>query len=376
MDWRETLLRLGGPGALSGIAFGDWVGLLREEGAQIGLSRLPRVVTITMQSLKTSLFRSLEHRRYDALVRNVAIQPPLFVLGHWRSGTTYLHELISRDPRFAFPNSYQVSFPHTFLSTEAADSRMLSFFIPRRRPMDNVKLSLTSPQEDEFALCSTCLSSPYMASVFPRQREKFARYLTFKAVEPRELAEWQEAFLYFVKKLQLRQGKPLVFKSPPHTARIRLLLDLFPEAKFVHIHRNPFRVFQSSRRLFLTMFTWHGLQRPKLEDLDDWILSQYREMYQAFFEQRHLVPAGRFHEIGFEELEQDPIAEVRKMYKALGLPDFASFEPALRQYVNPLAGYRKNSFPNLSAELTARIAKDWKACLEEWRYPATNSASH
>src|SRR5216684_492369 len=115
MDWRESLLRHCGPGVLCGITLRDWLGLLRKEGAQIDLSRLPRVAAITLQSLKAGLFGFVERSRYDSLLQKVTIQPPLFVLGHWRSGTTHLHQLISQDARFAFPNTYQVSFPHIFL---------------------------------------------------------------------------------------------------------------------------------------------------------------------------------------------------------------------------------------------------------------------
>jgi hypothetical protein len=375
MDWRETFLRRFGPGVLCGITLRDWTKLLWRERREIDAPYLPRICAITFQSLKTSLVGLVENKRYGALFQNVAIQPPLFVLGHWRNGTTHLHQLISCDGRFAFPNTYQVSFPQTFLMTEVVDSRLMSYFIPRRRPMDNVSLSLSSPQEDEFALCASCLKSPFMACVFPRQKQRFERYLTFSSAEASELEEWRASLLHFVKKVQWRYGRPLVLKSPPHTARIRLLLDLFPNARFVHIHRNPFRVFQSSRALFLTMFTWHGLQRPNLEDLDDWILRQYRDTYAAFFEQRSLIPSGRYHDISFEQLEQDPIGEVRKLYEALELPDFSSFEPELRQYVGSLAGYRKNVFTDLPAELAARITEEWKRCFEEWGYPTVKQGT-
>jgi hypothetical protein len=368
-DWRERFLSRYGPGVLCGITLSDWVKLMWRERGEIDAAFLPRVCAITLQSLKTSLIRFIEDKRYGALFQNVAIEPPLFVLGHWRNGTTHLHQLIARDVRFAFPTTYQVSFPRTFLMTESVDSRLLSVFMPKHRPMDNVELNLGSPQEDEFALCTSCLKSPFMACVFPRQKQKFERYLTFSTAEANELAEWKEAFLYFIKKLQWRHGRPLVLKSPPHTARIRLLLELFPQARFVHIHRDPYRVFQSSRRLFLTMFTWNGLQRPKLEDLDEWILRQYHEMYSAFFEQRSLIPSGRLCEVAFEQLEQDPIGEMRKLYETLSLPDFSSFEPELRRYVNSVAGYRKNIFEDLPIELAARVSEKWRTCFREWGYP-------
>src|SRR5205823_8474809 len=144
---------------------------------------------------------------------------------------------------------------------------------------------------------------------------------------------------------------PLVLKSPGHTCRIKALADLFPNAKFVHIHRNPYDVFPSIRHTFRTVAPWVAFQRPDEAGQDDRIVRQYREVYDAFFEERGLIPAGRYHEITFEELEKDPVGQTRRLYAALNLPDFNVVEAALRQYVASLSGYKKNAFPELPAEL-------------------------
>jgi len=326
-----------------------------------------RAASITFQSIKNSLWLRRECR-FEPLFKDALIQPPLFILGHWRNGTTHLHNLITRDQRFGYPNSYQVSFPHTFLSTEKSDTPMVSFFLPKRRPMDNVEMSITAPQEDEFALCAATFKSPCMAWVFPRQKEKFEKYLTFRHVDRTEIAEWGDAFHTFLKKLQSRDNRPLVLKSPPHTARIRLLLELFPNARFVHIHRDPLTVFQSTRRTFQLMVTWHNLQRPEVPDLDDWLIRQYRQMYDAFFEDRPLIPSGQYCEVAFEQLDRDPVGEIRKIYETLNLADFTAFEPSLKKYVDSLVGYKKNIFPEPVPDLEARLRREWHKCFDEWGY--------
>jgi hypothetical protein len=93
-------------------------------------------------------------------------------------------------------------------------------------------------------------------------------------------------------------------------------------------------------------------------------------MYEVFFEERGLIPAGRSCEVGFEALESDPIGTVRGVYEALGLPDFGVVESDLRAYVASLTSYRKNSFPELAPDLRGRIAVEWQRCFDEWRYPA------
>jgi hypothetical protein len=56
------------------------------------------------------------------------------------------------------------------------------------------------------------------------------------------------------------------------------------------------------------------------------------------------------------------------MYEALSLPDFGHVEPGLRRYLASIAVYRKNTFPDLPAELRARVAREWRRCFEEWGY--------
>jgi hypothetical protein len=91
-------------------------------------------------------------------------------------------------------------------------------------------------------------------------------------------------------------------------------------------------------------------------------------VYDAFFEERGLIPPGRYHEIAFEDLEKDPLGQMHRLYAALGLPDFAAVEPALRQYVASLSGYKKNAFKELPAELKRRLTTEWRRCFDEWGY--------
>ncbi len=297
--------------------------------------------------------------------------PPLFILGIWRSGTTHLHNLLAKDDRFAYPNFYQVMFPYSFLSTEPRTGKLVGFFLPKTRPHDNVRLGINEPQEDEFALCCLTRLSFLMTLVFPRRAEHYDRYLTFRGVAQKEIAEWKAALKWFVQKLSFKYGgRPLVLKSPGHTCRIKMLLDVFPDAKFVHIHRDPYGVFQSAQHAVKRVLPWWAMQRSTLlDDLDDRTIRQFKEVYEVFFEEKSLIPKGRFHEVRFENLEADPIGQVRGIYEALSLPDFQVVEPVLKRYVESLSSYQKNIFPEMPSQLRARIAREWRHCFEEWGYP-------
>jgi omega-hydroxy-beta-dihydromenaquinone-9 sulfotransferase len=368
MSWRQEFIRRFGPGMLGGVTLGDWVRLLRENRFAVAPASLFRAASITGQSLQNSVLRRVERWRIGHAARNVEIPPPVFVLGHWRSGTTHLHNLLTVDQRFAYPNNYQTLFPHAFLTMEGPHSRFIEWFLPRRRPMDNIEWTMRSPQEDEFALCITTFKSPYMGWFFPRLRDHYDRYLTLRNVSDREVEEWKAGLIAFLERLTWKLKKPLVLKSPPHTCRIRLLLEIFPQGRFVHIHRDPYAVFPSTRKMLTVNFGMHCLQRPRLGDLDDWILRQYRSMYDVFFDERELIPAGHYHEVCFEDLELDPVGQMQRLYEALGLPEFSQTRGALETYVSSIDGYRKNQFPELPAELRQRISEEWRMCFEEWGY--------
>ncbi len=245
-SWRETFLLRIASGQFAGITTGDWLSLLRDNRYAIDRRYLLRAALITLGSPGNSLLRRYENALYGPRVRKTEVRSPLFVLGHWRSGTTHLFNLLTVDHRFAYPNLFQVIFPHSFLCSEPIGARLLALLVPKRRLGDNIVQHLGMAAEDEFALCAATLRSPYLSWSFPRRSEHYDRYLTLRSVPDGELAQWKAGLKYFLQKLTWKYRRPLVLKSPSHTCRIRLLLELFPDARFVHVHRNPYVVFLSN----------------------------------------------------------------------------------------------------------------------------------
>lgn len=356
---------------LAGITAGDWWRLLRDNRFAVDAPYWHRAAVITALSLVNAVHRRRE-RRFDAAIAATPLAgPPLFVLGHWRSGTTHLHNLLAQDTtHFAFANTYQVINPHTFLTTEAVNTRLFAGLLPDTRPMDNMALAFDSPQEDEFAPLLMTGVSPYLGVSFPRRDAAYAPYLSFRDAPPGEVEAWGRAFTWFLKKLTFKYGRPLVLKSPTHTARVRLLLRLFPDARFVHIHRHPYEVFQSFRHYYDTAMWFTYLQRPDLDAIDDQILRRYTAVHDALFDDLPLIPAGRFHEVRYADLERDPVAVLGGTYDALGLGDFAAAEPAVRSYLDTLRGYEKNRFAPLDDAWKARVASEWRRSFERWGYRA------
>jgi hypothetical protein len=354
---------------LCGITFPDWCEVLRDNEFAIDPRYWPRAAILTAGSALNSYYRRREDRAFASRLANVEIKPPLFILGHWRSGTTLLHTLLALDDQFAYPNLYQVFFPHTFLSTEDVRMNLVRPLIPHTRAFDNVAQGLQMPNEDEFGTCTASICSPYMAWSFPRRQDHYERYLTFRGVPEAEVARWKDALVRLLKKLTWKYDRPLLLKSPPHTCRIRRLLELFPDARFVHIHRNPYTVFQSTKHLNEVLTRSLQFQHPRPGDLDAAVLRRYQVMHDVFFEERSAIPPHRYHELAFEDLEDDPVGQIRLVYERLGLEGIDAMMPRLEEYVESLAGYRKNEYPNLPERLRDQIRHAWGRCFEEWGYP-------
>lgn len=356
---------------LMGLRFGDWMRVLAENKFRISPAYLHRAIAVTLVSPVNSLNAFIEQRRFgDAIEATEITQPPLFILGHWRSGTTHLHDLLSQDDtQFHAPNTYQVSSPLTFLTTEKLLSKLFAWILPKKRFMDNMPLTFQSPQEDEFAPLIMAQRSLYLAMSFPQTGQHYEKELTFHDVESAKVNAWKSAFVTFCKKLTISDPRALLLKSPPHTARIRTILEMFPDARFVHIHRDPYRVFQSQRHFFDTA-CWHMyMQRPDLTVIDDDILTRHEVMYDAYFDDLTLIPQDRICDVAFDDVEADPMATLARVYDHLSLEGFDGYRPKAQAYVDSISGYKKNSFSTLDAETKAIVADRWSRSFDTWGYP-------
>ncbi len=260
---------------LQGMTLGDWWAMLRRHRFAVDLQHMPRALVQTAVSASNSVNARIERWRFGRRIEAARVEAPLFILGHYRSGTTHLHNLLALDPQFAAPTFFQTLNPHTFLSTEHLVAPIVDRLVVRRRYQDAMALGAGVPSEDEFATCAMTGLSPYMGWCFPGDGADYDRYLTFRDVPGDEVGHWKHALTQFLKKLTVRYGRPLVLKSPPHTARIRLLLELFPDARFVHIHRNPYVVFRSTRHMIRAVQPLYHLRDGPMQDGADRIISVY-----------------------------------------------------------------------------------------------------
>ncbi len=300
---------------------------------------------------------------------NYKDQAPVFIIGHWRSGTTFLHNLMHKDKQFGYLCNYQ-----TFVFTVALLSKKLVRalsrpFFPKERSQDNVKVSPYYPAEEEQPFTMISSRSGMHTFFFPRNRMYFDKYNIFKGITKKEKKLWQRDYLYLLKNISLyNDNKPLLLKNPHNTGRVKELLELFPNAKFIYLHRDPYTIFLSTLHMYDKVVRTQFFHDVSDEEIQDLVCYVARETLRKYQDDRHLVPEGNLIEVPYTELAEHPYETVKNIYKTLNLSGFKEAEPAIKKHINSVKEYKKNIFKELSPEIKTRIKKELGFYLEEFGY--------
>ncbi len=333
------------PHIWQGLDFFAWLNLLLRNRCKIHWSQLYVAVIVTFISFGHTLLRWLQEAILGRRIRQTKItQPPIFILGHWRTGTTLLHELLIQDARHGYPTTYECMDPNHFLLTEKLFTRYMKFLVPSHRPMDNMKAGFERPQEDEFALCMLGQPSPYLTIAFPNNPLQDEKFLDLEGISSGALRRWQRSLKQFLKQITYKTGKRLVLKSPPHTARIKVLKDMFPGALFIHIVRDPYVVFPSTVNLWKTLYRSQGFQKPNFVGLEEYVMATFSRMYRRLEEGKKLLGPQQFYELRYEDLIKNPAGELRNVYHHLQLGGWDDFQPRLESFLATLKGYETNKY--------------------------------
>lgn len=352
---------------------GCWWRLLARNRFRVAPERIHVAMGVSVFSPINDLLSAAQWLLFNRRIENTVVEnDPIFILGHWRSGTTLLHELLVSDPRFASPNTFQCFAPSHFLISEYLMVRFGNFLIPKKRPMDEMAAGWQLPQEDEFALMNLGVPTPYLRIAFPRTQTKALEYLDMLDLSPAELQSWRTSFLWFIKALTYHYGdRRLVLKSPPHTGRIQQLLELFPRATFIHLSRDPCKLYPSTLRLWRALDEVQGLQPT--EDgpaLEDYVTECLKRMYRGFDAGVGSIPAGQFAQVGYEELVADPATTVERLYTQLNLGDFNGVRQQLEKRLSGHKSYQPNRH-EVDDQMEQEILRRWPEYAAKFGYATT-----
>lgn len=357
---------------ITGVELPLWFRILADARFRVSARYLHRVAWITGWSAGATAVGAIERARYDRRIATTPIDPPpIFILGHWRSGTTHLHNLLGRDPDNTYPTVYQVVFPTAFMLTGSTIPPLTAGMLADTRGYDNVAQGWGEAAEDEIALAKLTGLSPYLAFMLPDRLPHYERYFDFLQARESERAEWKAALRWFVGKVRLSSGgRRPVIKSCAHMARIRMVLDVFPDAKFVHIHRNPFTVAASTIHMREQTDWENFLQVPEtafVEGLATQVAVVGQRLFEQFFEDRALIPPENYIEVAYPDLVARPREVLDGIYRHLGITQGDRYDKTIGGYLDGLHGYRTNKL-TVDDDLADLVRDHWGFVFDEYGY--------
>ena len=264
--------------------------------------------------------------------------------------------------------------PEIMLSSEKILAPVFEFicrFFNLHDSVHRVPLSFRFPGEEDATMTTSV--NPRGAQwgyFFPKKmNEYFQKYVLFENIPESEFEAWKQEFVFLLKKISLaNHNKQLVLKSPPNTARIKLLLSLFPNAKFIFIHRNPYEVYVSNKQFWKVTQNIYALGGNKSVDVNSIILDTYSKIMHRYLLEKDLIPEGQLIEIPYEDLIQNPLESMRKIYETIHLDDFGYCENKMKSFVELQKNFVKLEH-KLPADEKRVVSEKLEPFIRRWNYP-------
>jgi hypothetical protein len=344
----------------------NFIRVLRNGGSLDGKYYFKLLLT-TLVVLISTPFHWWEEIMFRRRIRKFNFKKdPVFILGHWRSGTTFLHNMLCVDPDSGFLTTYQSVFPNN-LASKFIYRNFMKMNMPDKRPSDNVKLGIDLPQEDEFALGNLTDRSFYHFFYFPKFYKKYYSQ-SVDDVNAEKAPSWDRKYRELVIKALLNSGgSRAILKNPVNTGRIKTLLRIFPNAKFIYIYREPVTVYLSTRKFFIELFPTLWFHKVAPEFIENMIFENFRLMIQNYESNKHLIPVENLMEVKFEELEKDPMHFCEEIYSKLYKENFNTKRIYFARFLAEQKGYTKNNY-KVPSEISSRVDSEWGDITSKWGY--------
>lgn len=314
-------------------------------------------------SMLTSPLRVTERLCYDKKIWQETVKQPIYVIGVPRSGTTLLHDIMSRNASLGYLTALEIANPESFILSKAILSKIIKRSLPTARPMDNVKLLLDSPQEEGFAMMNMTPAFRHCL-MFPKNFRQYVQKYTKRDFTKKEEQAWKRNYEYLLKKLTFTKNrKQLVLKDPGNIIQIKQLLTLFPDAKFIHIHRDPYKIYPSLCYTFFSLISslkFHSVREEDLIlDIEDSVIFIYREMMAAYERDKAFIPKENLIEIAYEDLVRTPLETIEHVHQTLEIQGFKESYQTLHDYCEKIKNYQNNEF-KIDDYIKEKVNANWR----------------
>ncbi|SMY09154.1 sulfotransferase family protein [Flavimaricola marinus] len=241
---------------------------------------------------------------------------PIFIVAPFRSGTTLLHRLWSQDPKVQAPATWQVSLANPEPSQTDAAIAAVATYLERTAQISPALARLhptgaTLPEEC-FGLLEPSFCAP--SFLFWADLPEYRRWLG-----RRSRRDWEKAYRRYaggLDRIAARQTPQWILKSPFHLWGLQGVLDVFPEARIIQIHRDPAKVMASTAALLQANRMLFARSTPPADP------SAAADLMQTALSAANTARAGadpaRFIDVDYDGLTRDPVGTIDRLYGQLG----------------------------------------------------------